>query len=130
GGPSSSWVATCSFWTCARTLNPKRLLSRPAGTLSSIRNGGEGWGEEALQFMESHLFLLDLCTDLEPEAPPLPPFGHPLLHSEWRRGMGRGGAPVHGKGRRPACPPGSAGIPAGANPVGKNSIPDRGYGAP
>src|SRR6185436_19203157 len=29
--------------------------------------------------------------------PPLPPFGHPLLHSEWRRGMGRGGAPVHGK---------------------------------
>ena len=24
----------------------ERLLSRPPGTLSSIRNGGEGWGEE------------------------------------------------------------------------------------
>jgi hypothetical protein len=23
-----------------------RLLSRPAGTLSSIQDGGEGWGEE------------------------------------------------------------------------------------
>jgi glycosyltransferase involved in cell wall biosynthesis len=33
-------------------------------------------------------------------APPLPAFGHPLLHSEWRRGTGRGGAPVHGEGRR------------------------------
>src|SRR6185503_18492895 len=51
-----------------------RLLSRPPGTLSSIRNGGEGWGEEALQFMESHLFLLDLrsnheleCTGSHPE---------------------------------------------------------------
>ena len=31
------------------------------------------------------------------DAPPLPAFGHPLLHSEWRRGMGRGGAPVHGE---------------------------------
>jgi hypothetical protein len=28
------------------------------------------------------------------EQPPLPAFGHPLLHSEWRRGLGRGGAPV------------------------------------
>ena len=26
---------------------PERLLSRPSGTLSSIQNGGEGWGEEA-----------------------------------------------------------------------------------
>ena len=26
----------------------ERLLSRPAGTLSSILNGGEGWGEEVL----------------------------------------------------------------------------------
>jgi len=31
----------------------ERLLSRPAATLSSIRNGGEGWGEEALRFMET-----------------------------------------------------------------------------
>ena len=42
------------------------LLSRPAGTLSSIQNGGEGWGEEAphknskalmesLQEMDLHL---------------------------------------------------------------------------
>src|SRR6185436_19687736 len=46
-------VATGSFWTCVRILNLKRLISRPPGTLSSIRNGGEGWGEEALQFMES-----------------------------------------------------------------------------
>jgi len=28
------------------------------------------------------------------EQPPLPACGHPLLHSEWRRGLGRGGAPV------------------------------------
>jgi hypothetical protein len=38
-----------------RALNPrtaKRLLSRPAATLSSIRNGLEGRGEEALRFME------------------------------------------------------------------------------
>ena len=28
------------------------LLSRPAATLSSIPNGGEGRGEEALRFME------------------------------------------------------------------------------
>jgi hypothetical protein len=35
---------------------------------------------------------------LNQKAPPLPAFGHPLLHSEWRRGMGRGGARVHGKG--------------------------------
>jgi hypothetical protein len=34
------------------------------------------------------------------EGPPLPAFGHPLLHSEWRRGPGRGGAPVHGEGVR------------------------------
>jgi len=32
-------------------------------------------------------------------APPLPACGHPLLHSEWRRGKGRGGAPVQGEGR-------------------------------
>jgi hypothetical protein len=31
--------------------NPEHLLSRPAATLSSIRNGGEGRGEEALRFM-------------------------------------------------------------------------------
>jgi xanthine/CO dehydrogenase XdhC/CoxF family maturation factor len=31
---------------------PERLLSRPSATLSSIRNGGEGRGEEALGFME------------------------------------------------------------------------------
>ena len=38
-----------------RALNPRtteRLLSRPAANLSSIRNGGEGRGEEALGFME------------------------------------------------------------------------------
>ena len=37
-----------------RALNPRtteRLLSRPAATLSSIRNGGEGQGEEVLQFI-------------------------------------------------------------------------------
>ena len=37
-----------------RALNPRTtgcLLSRPAATLSSIRNGGEGRGEEALRFM-------------------------------------------------------------------------------
>jgi len=33
------------------TLNPEDLLSRPAATLSSIWNGGEGRGEEALWFM-------------------------------------------------------------------------------
>ena len=31
----------------------ERLLSRPPGTLSSIRNGGEGWGEEVIRFMGS-----------------------------------------------------------------------------
>jgi hypothetical protein len=35
-------------------------------------------------------------------APPLPACGHPLLHSEWRRGPGRGGAPVHGEDRNRA----------------------------
>jgi hydrogenase maturation protein HypF len=32
--------------------HPERLLTRPPGTLSSIPNGGEGWGETALRFME------------------------------------------------------------------------------
>ena len=32
-------------------LNPKRLLSRPAATHSSIPNGGVGRGEEVLRFM-------------------------------------------------------------------------------
>jgi hypothetical protein len=32
--------------------NLEHLLSRPAATLSSIRNGGEGRGKEALGFME------------------------------------------------------------------------------
>src|SRR6185436_19687735 len=56
-----------------------------------------GWKICITTAQGSHRFLLDLRTDLEPEAPHLPPSGHPLLHSEWRRGMGRGGAPVHGK---------------------------------
>ena len=36
-----------------RSHEPEPLLSRPSGTLSSIPNGGEGWGEEVLRFMES-----------------------------------------------------------------------------
>jgi type II secretory pathway pseudopilin PulG len=36
-------------------------------------------------------------------APPLPAFGHPLLHSEWRRGAGRGGVQVHGEGQGEGC---------------------------
>ncbi len=34
----------------------------------------------------------------ELKVPPLPALGHPLLHSEWRRGTGRGGAPVQREG--------------------------------
>ena len=33
------------------THEPMRLLSRPSGTLSSTPSGGEGWGEEAHQFV-------------------------------------------------------------------------------
>jgi L-iditol 2-dehydrogenase len=37
--------------------------------------------------------------------PPLPAGGHPLLHSQWRRGTGRGGAPLQGEGRRKLVSP-------------------------
>ena len=45
---------------------PTRLLSRPSGTLSSTRSGGEGWGEEAFRFMGSVLLQIDLRTAHEP----------------------------------------------------------------
>ena len=53
--------------TNVRALNPRtsmRLLSRPSATLSSIRNGGEGWGEEVLRFMGRE----KVCPQIEPPS--------------------------------------------------------------
>lgn len=47
-----------------RVDQPKHLLSRPAGALSSIPNGGEGRGEEAL-----HVLGLPLSPALSPFVP-------------------------------------------------------------
>ena len=46
-GTQGSWCLK-TFSKNDRQEPSRRLLSRPSGTLSSIRNGGEGWGEEAL----------------------------------------------------------------------------------
>ena len=51
---------------------------------------GEGRGENSPN-------AISRSEPLNLAAPPLPAFGHPLLHSEWRRGTGRGGAQVHGE---------------------------------
>ncbi len=68
-------------------MNPrtsKRLLSRLLATLSPIRNGGEGRGEEALWFMDLRHELMVALDSLS-------------ANFYWGRGLGRGGAPVHGK---------------------------------
>ena len=52
-----------------------RLLSRPSATLSSIRNGGEGWGEEVLRFMGG-----DGVRGKQSPA---------QLHNSWKRASGR-----------------------------------------
>ena len=96
----------------------EHLLS-PA--LSSIRNGGEGVGARAIHAAPAFerasapanaLLIPSPRSEARgenspnpdsrfeppnPEAHHLPACGHPLLHSEWRRGMGRGGAQVHGE---------------------------------
>ena len=68
--------------------------SREPARRRTAANQGVKEGRSGGEFPEPKFAL----RTPEPEAPPLPAFGHPLLHSEWRRGTGRGGAPVHGKG--------------------------------
>src|SRR5450759_1438057 len=65
-----------------------------------------------------------LANKLSTSAPPLP---GPLLHSEWRRGPGRGGADVLNLfAKRPLSPTLSPLVPRGAREseivVGKNSV--------
>jgi hypothetical protein len=82
-------AATGKRGTATRTNDVISLESghRLSPSLSSITNGGEKSPDQRSRFEPRNH-----------EEPPLPAFGHPLLHSEWRRGMGRGGAPVHGQG--------------------------------
>src|SRR5437868_11544236 len=48
-GAAGSKSNSKTFFSFAGSFaSPSRLLSRPSGTLSSVRNGGEGRGEEAL----------------------------------------------------------------------------------
>ena len=89
----------------ATDKNPIRLCV--FSSLSSILNGGEGRGEEAP--------VLGIRTHSRGNEPPLPNpllprreeggklrhtatrlrrFLHPLFHSEWRRGQGKGGPRV------------------------------------
>src|SRR5882672_1046380 len=66
-------VASIAARRKAEWIRMKWLCQKGGGT--QVRSGGrnDNW-------------LLRTWT------PPLPPFGHPLLHAEWRRGPGRGGA--------------------------------------
>ena len=58
-------------------------------------------------------------------APPLPASGHPLLHSEWRRGTGRGGAQVTSKVLRKSLEINSGTLMRSGGPKGWG-IPDEG----
>ena len=62
---------------------------RPPGPIHSLfpLPAGDGLGENSPN--ESSRF-----EPLNQGTPPLPASGHPLLHSEWRRGTGRGGVLV------------------------------------
>ena len=84
----TSKVGVADANSLARTWN----TMAPGGHFPFPFGRGEGQGENSPK----------PSSRFEPRnhgAPPLPACGHPLLHSEWRRGPGRGGAPVHGEGK-------------------------------
>ena len=77
----------------------ERLLSRPPGTLSSIPNGGEGRGEEALRFMGSfdlqqwtRIGAMNRAEHPSPHPSPLLGGGERVPEGRVRGGSGTGGS--------------------------------------